>query len=77
MSTPTHQWSRPHYGVQHIGSGSPREYWCTVESYGSFAVLTRWTPGCGLSGLQEMFPDAESARIVGFEWLQSQPKVTT
>ena len=62
-------WSRPSHGVQHCGSGSPRDYWATVEDYGSFAVLSLWSPGCAFHPEQSTLATADEARTVGRRWV--------
>lgn len=61
-------WSKPFHGVQHLGRVSDL-YWSTVEDYGSFAVLSKWFPGCAFNPMEETFDTADQARTVGETWI--------
>ncbi len=65
-------WSKPHHGIQHCTPFKERlnqTWWCTVVERGSFAELTKWTPGCKFNPREETFRNAEEARLAGEKWL--------
>lgn len=69
MATTHHAWTKPFHGVQHLGEFGTQRFWCTVNDYGSFAELLRWTPGCQFSPMRSTHLSAANARAVGEGWL--------
>lgn len=70
MSTPSAPaWSKPYHGVQHLGCYGPRNHWCTVEDYGTFADLSCWFPGCGFYPKHSKHSTAAEARAAGERYL--------
>jgi hypothetical protein len=63
-------WTKPFHGVQHLGTlGDMR--WATVTDYGSFAELTHWARGVGITGNpQSRHDSAEQARQAGERWVR-------
>lgn len=69
-SQPTHLWSKPHHGVQHLGRASDRR-WATVEEYSpAFAVLTKWLQGHFWESETVNFDSAAEARTAGEAWVE-------
>lgn len=64
-------WTKPYYGVQHLGEFGAQKNWATVTDRGEFAELTMWIAGCGFRPKHAMFDTAEQARAAGEEWLRS------
>lgn len=64
-------WSKPFYGVQHLGNLGDA-YRVSVEDWGTFAVLTMWTRGDGFRAPQRQFDTAEEARQSGERWLRDR-----
>lgn len=64
-------WTKPYYGVQHIGQFSQRTPWGTVEDYGTFANALCWFPGCQFSPTQTQHETAEAARQHVEKWLSA------
>jgi len=64
-------WTKPYLGVQHLGSFSTTKSWCTVEDHNSFAILSKWVPGCRFSPEEINFPTVEQAKKAGEEWLEN------
>lgn len=63
-------WTKPYYGVQHLGECNGGKRWCTVSDLGTCATLIRWHDGARLSSAVESTHDnAELARNTGERWL--------
>lgn len=65
-------WSRPYYGIQHLGAEGVRKSRVSVCDYGFFTVLHCWFPGCGFSPLESQHGTVEAARKAGELWLSQQ-----
>lgn len=66
--TAHHTWSKPFHGVQHLTGRDG--FRCTVEEYRTFALLTRWYPGCGFTrAMQSSHLDVAAARRVAEGWI--------
>lgn len=63
-------WSRPYYGIQHLGDGRPESYWATVVDYKSFTILKKWFPGCGFDPEEETFYSLEEAIKEGEKYIR-------
>lgn len=64
-------WTKPYYGVQHLGEFSLQKPWVTVCDYSTFALLHCHFPGCGFSPVEKRFKSAQDARIAGERYLRT------
>lgn len=63
------QWSKPYYGLQHIGQFSIRTPWGTVEDCGTSAKALCWFPGCQFSPIETRHKTAAEARKHVENWM--------
>jgi hypothetical protein len=64
------KWTEPYCDVSHYGYG-PNKRWATITIWGTFTVLTLWTPGVGLEAPEYTFygeAHEQSARNHGEWW---------
>ena len=64
------EWTKPYYGVQHLGEYSLKTIWCTVVDYGSFALLHVHFPGCGFSPRKTRYRSVGVARKQGLTTIE-------
>jgi len=71
--TSTERWSKPYYGVQHLGTLSTSKRWCTVEDRDGFALLFRFVPDARTAWRDVWLGGAVTAVLLnGGQWAISQ-----
>ncbi len=63
-------WTKPYYGVQHLGEMGTGRHRVTVCDHGSFALLHKWFPGCAFSPTESTHANAAEARAEGEDYLK-------
>lgn len=63
------KWTKPYFGVSHLGSFSMTERWASIADYGSFCILYKYFPGCGFHPKEKTFDSLEEAKRVGEAWM--------
>lgn len=71
-STLSSNWTKDLHGVQHLKHASDSSIWCSVTSFGSTALLTKWFPGCRFNPKIEWHATKEDAMKSAEEWMANQ-----
>ena len=72
-------WSKPYCTYTHLCKCGVNRYWATVQDLvpDKVAILTKWTPGCGISPENVDFRGKgcfEEAKRAAEEWLEPMIK---
>lgn len=60
-------WSRPYYGLTHLGDYSTTKYWVTVDQN---SILKKWFPGCGFNPEKVQYSSIEEAKVAGEKYMK-------
>lgn len=75
-------WTKPYYGVTHLGRPGRNNHWCTVIHYGEyggkFAELKLWSPSSGFDPARRVMHEGTleksvaKAKRLGEDWLRDK-----
>lgn len=65
-------WTKPYFGIQHLGDGGTGKPWVTVSDYSRFAMLHCWFPGCQFSPEERSFATIAEACRAGERWMRDR-----
>jgi hypothetical protein len=70
-------WSKPYYGITHLGKYSTTKHWVTVTFGDNWATLDKWFPGCGFNSDTEEFSSLEEAKKAGENYMKKMENLAS
>ncbi len=64
------KWTKPYYGVEHLGDWSPESWWATIEDHNTFVKLLRWFPKCQFHPHESFHDTILEAKQKGERWVK-------